>query len=141
MKRRNFLGVLAASPLAAKQAAEKAAASLANVDVSGLERPNAIPGAGYTLSNEESKGAVRRLIVDSGIPEWKLEEMRQHSLYVSHLAPDVASLRSASLSGKIAIQRRRNFEQFKAGFLQQWVSPPSWFRKAQEFREKYGWPF
>ena len=139
MKRRKFLGFLAASPIAAKQAAEKAAAELSNVDLNGFQKePTGGPSASPIV---DQSSTVRRLLAINGIPDWKMQELRENARHVSRIDPNVAALRSVSLAGKVAMQRNRNFETERSRFVAHWLSPSSLVQDAWEFRQKYGWPF
>lgn len=119
--RRKFLGVMAASPLAAKAAA----AELAGVSALGAETlPGSMLGASGDLDSKltaigvSESWAAKALnwIGKNGIPEFRLRELEKMARVVTRLDPDLAS-NCWSLSVKIQEQRVRNLERMKQEFL------------------------
>lgn len=114
MNRRGFLGLLGATPFAAKKAAAEAVSSLV-----GISGPMAIPSGGDVPASLGSLSSSRGGPDDV---EWatkqlsrflnpkNLERMRKN-IVVTRLDPDLASMQSMSLSARMAIQKERRLQE------------------------------
>lgn len=121
LARRNFLRALPAAPFVAKRAAEDAAANLARIGSSVGDAsvpPSAVSDGGINaaqwrsiLSTVAGREQARAILI---------EEER----HVSRIDPDLAVLKSISLSAKIAYQRDRNVERRLDAMQNEW----SWRR-------------
>jgi hypothetical protein len=113
-RRRAFgaIGGLAATPIAAKEAIDK---KIAEVAINGgvmlappKEVAGALPDAGEWIDRYVP---VANYIKMLGVPDFVREHYRRTSTYVAALDPDIAALRSFSMSVKILMQRERNLER------------------------------
>lgn len=121
LARRKFLGMVAASPVAAKMAAEAAAANLAGLRLGGagyLGVPQAIAGG------EITKGAWRLAVANKDA----LKEIRsllfERQRHVNSIDHDLAAKKSFSLAAKVAYQRERNVQRELEDMTNEW----SWSR-------------
>lgn len=111
--RRGFLGFMAAAPIAAKGAAKETSMRLSGVGVGFkdvLYYGGNSSSVGWRDAEEcavEPVDDLRRLqaIFRSGIPEWLREKTRVETSNVDVLTPNIATLRSVSLSAKCQMQR------------------------------------
>ncbi len=146
MKRRGFLGMMAASPFAAKQVAEEASMKLAGVSVGSVGNDSKLGYAGgltphSTDPNECPPVAERSIIaklIQSGIPEFKLEELKRYSRYPSSINPNTASLKSVSLVSKINMQAKNDFEKSVDAFKGSFGENPL-TKQRDDFYQKHGW--
>ena len=110
VNRRSFFGVAVASPFAAKEAAKKAIEQAATLQSSGVSYYN---DSIYTgISTSSVNGPMRSLweaIRDMGVPDWKREDLREDSRRSRTLDPDLAAMKSFSLSAKMRMQWQRNY--------------------------------
>lgn len=138
ISRRRVFGFLAASPVAAKAAAESAAAQLAGISMTGfagnIPIGDATPQAGnigYGGRSEPTRAFFRTF----GIPGFIRRQWEREARNVYRLDADLAGMRSMSLSAKLATQRRRNLAAAEGNF---WKSLK--FHedqsKAQKWRER-----
>jgi len=126
LSRRLFLraapAVVAAAPSLVKQVADNTsaiattqAAQLSGVNtVAGCAPSSVVRGVPYAFG-EWARSAYGSITSALGMqpPEWVCDEMEDEIHSRSYgISPDVASLKSVSLSGKVGIQRRRNAEAF-----------------------------
>lgn len=133
MKRRGFLGLLGLTPFGAKMAADdalvqmgfshgskivSAAAPLLGGMTEGDNGPNPVPSPKESHSDWviEKAQKLRRYLSRYGIPNWKLEELRERAWMnpPPGIDPDLAVLQSMSPARKAVLQRARNFERMKA---------------------------
>lgn len=110
LNRRNFLGAAAVTPLTArdlaKQMADEAQMHAANVTV----HSDSIY-AGFVGDTPEPP--MRNLwdaIKDMGMPQWKQEDLWEDAKRCRTLDPDIAGMRSLSLSAKMNMQWKRNYD-------------------------------
>lgn len=105
--RRGFLGFMAAAPVAAKGAAKEAAMKLtgANVGMAGVHDPS----------------------IRLGVPDWLKKQIKKETSYVREIHPDIAALRSVSVSGMFRMQRQYQFRSgirrvqgYASGEEEQW---------------------
>lgn len=133
MKRRGFLGLLGLSPFGAKMAADDAlvqmgfshgskiltaAAPLVGDMAEGDSFPQVAPGSPSESHNDwliDKARKLSRYIKRNGIPDWKLDELREEAWRnpPSGIDPDLAVLQSMSPARKAVIQRAWNFERMK----------------------------
>ncbi len=110
LNRRNFLGAAAASPLAAKEFAQKVAAE-AQMEAAKI---SLYSDSIYTgISTPDIDLPMRSLwdaLKELGIPDWKKEDLWEDARRSRTLDPDIASMRSLSLSAKMQKQWKRNFD-------------------------------
>lgn len=118
LSRRRFLGFLSTAPVAAKRAAEDAAAKLADLSI-GVSRDHGISVGTGSLAAEgpdapetmQSKIQFMRKWFGGGIPDWiKEEKRRECTRNVTYIHPNIGGLRSVSLQAKFQMQARRNYE-------------------------------
>lgn len=141
LSRRRMFGFLAAAPVAAKAAAQEAAAGLAGMQVGGLvdarnfqavlDSSCSMPG-GIPLQPVSS--AIMRAV---GIPDWIKRLWQEQARHVNQIDPDIAALQSTSLAGKIAAQRARNYQTIEERFWRglSWEDARS---EADAWRKKTG---
>ena len=114
VNRRSFFGVAVASPFAAKEAAMKVLENAGNLtsqmQSSGISYHS---DSLYTgISTSSVNGPMRSLwdaIRDMGVPDWKREDLREDSRRSRTLDPDLAAMKSFSLSTKMRMQWQRNY--------------------------------
>lgn len=110
LNRRKFLGVAVASPLAAREIAQKAIAE-AQMQASGI---SLYSDSVYTgIPDPDSSPNMRSLweaIREIGIPDWKRDDLREDARRSRTLDPDIASMKSLSLNAKMHRQWDRNYE-------------------------------
>lgn len=113
MNRRFFLGAAATSPFTAREAAEQAmaeamqAAQMAATGVSTFS--DSMPSAINVPADIPTTRALWDFIQDTGMPDWKHEDLKGDARRSRTLDPDIAALRSVSLSGKMNMQWDRNY--------------------------------
>ena len=110
LDRRKFLGVAAASPLAAKEMATRAMeqAQMQATEIStfsdsiytGIPSPDPMP----------NMRSLWEAIGEMGVPDWKRDDLRDDARRSRTLDPDIASMRSLSLNAKMRRQWDRNYD-------------------------------
>ena len=123
INRRNFFGVAAASPMAAKEAAAKAIEA-AQMEVSGmsLHGDSLYTGMSYASFDDDDSGTMRSLwdaIKELGIPEWKKDDLWDDAKRSRTIDPDIASMRSLSMNAKLQMQWQRNYDTLVANAYKQ----------------------
>jgi hypothetical protein len=119
MNRRNFLGAAAVSPLAAKDFVKNVAED-AQMRAAGISMYDDSLYTGVVDTDVEAP--MRSLwdaIKDIGIPDWKKEDLREEARRSRTLDPDIASMRAGSLSAKMQMQWKRNYDRLVAQALKQ----------------------
>ena len=113
--RRTFFGWMTATPLAAKAAADAEIGRLTAMrDVPGLGDASVELATGYPAETEPySKRLIGAAdyIKAFGVPLEVDARLRNDAKYVISLDPDIACMRSWSMSFKILCQRHRNYER------------------------------
>ena len=114
LNRRKFFGVAAASPIAAKQAAEKVIEA-AEMEISGMSLHSDSLYTGLTMPgfDDDDETPMRSLwqaIKELGMPEWKRDDLWDDAKRSRTIDPDIASLKSMSMSAKLDMQWRRNYD-------------------------------
>lgn len=111
MNRRGFLKFLPAAVIGGKQAAAEAAEKLALGNVGALGSVGFPPSVGMIHSPDSSDSTTwaRRNLTRLLDPRWL--EQRREQIGVAVLDPDLASMKSLSLSVRISMQKDRNFER------------------------------
>jgi len=109
--RRSLLRALPSLPLAGNEI-KRQVAKLAGASVIGGERMIA-PGMGgipdYGEGGTTLRGrALATLLRTIGIPDWKRKEFRNEARMYRQLDPDIASMRSISVSTALRMQWERN---------------------------------
>lgn len=114
LNRRKFFGIAAASPIAAKQAAEKVIEA-AEMEMSGMSLHSDSLYTGFsTGSFDEGEDTPMRsiwqAIKDLGMPEWKRDDIWDDAKRSRTIDPDIASMKSVSMSAKLNMQWKRNYD-------------------------------
>lgn len=114
INRRSFLGVAASSPLAAKEIAQKAMEAAQNgsfMPSTGISTySDSLYTSTYVPDVSHDMRSLWDAIKDLGIPDWKREDLREDAKRSRTLDPDIASMRSLSLSAKMQKQWDRNYD-------------------------------
>lgn len=115
MRRRAFFGFLGGAA-ASGPALAKVAADHATLRQAGFSMGSEVACASPTSAAPASAGAVSKFIrwvKRSGIPAWKMHELRRQADYQRQYGfdPDLASLVSVSPSFKARTQRQRNLDR------------------------------
>lgn len=115
MNRRGFLGFFGGA-VAAGPAAARSMASESVLKQTGFAGGSEVAGAAPAPIENATSSAYRkavRWIRRNGIPEWKMNELRQRAEHKrgTGIDPDLAVLRSVSPGWKAREQRRRNLER------------------------------
>lgn len=120
MKRRSFLALLGASPVAAKAAVDAEVAKGMGLNVSGLATGGSgqpPQGRGYAGETERVPWETKLLNTSDhvkmfGLPQFADDEMRESArdLY-GGLDIDIANKRSWSMAVKVMTQRQRNYDR------------------------------
>src|SRR6056297_2310754 len=124
INRRNFFGVEATSPLAARASA-KQMIDAAEMEASGMSVYGDSLYTGVTVPHfdEDENIAMRSLwdaIKDMGMPEWKHDDLWDDARRSRTIDPDIASMRSLSMNAKLQMQWKRNYERLvRRAFEQQ----------------------
>lgn len=110
LNRRNFLGVAATSPLAAKEIAKKAIEE-AQMQASGISLYDDSLYTGVHVPDPvPNMRSLWEALSEMGVPDWKREDLREDARRNRTLDPDIASMRSMSLGAKMRRQWQRNYE-------------------------------
>lgn len=139
--RRGSLRVLGLSPLAAKAAADNAIAEvtgMSRLGAVGLDGPNATPPSWSQAGTARARHRnVRHFFRQfASLPAWEIDQIRRET-GVFGLDPDIAALRSFSMSAKALMQRERNVARRVA----QAQDAGLYDSLREEFREKHGFWF
>ncbi|MHA1164772.1 MAG: hypothetical protein ACTSP0_04220 [Alphaproteobacteria bacterium] len=119
LDRRKFLGVAAASPLAAKEMAKRAMQE-AQMQASGISMYGDSLYTGIPTSDPlPDMRTLWEAIGELGMPDWKREDLRDDAKRSRTLDPDIASMRSLSLNAKMRRQWERNYEVLVESALRQ----------------------
>lgn len=111
LSRRGFLGAAAASPLAAKDMVKKVTEQ-AQMEAAGISYYGDSMYSGITGTDiEPPMRSIWDAMAQIGIPEWKKIDLREDARRSRTLDPDIASMRSLSLSAKMRKQWDRNYDQ------------------------------
>lgn len=141
MNRRSFLKASAAAPVAARTLSQQLAAAVGGFSmdaamaagVSALgSTPPACPLPIDQASDLDRQSRLLRALRLYGIPSWKRKEFRRYARNDRILDPDIAVLRSISLSTKLRIQWARNelrWEQREIENLTETNERSSWFER------------
>ena len=123
MSRRIFLGAAATSPFQAKELAHEAARKLSEASTMEAIGSSYYSDSLYTgISTPVADAPMRSLwdaIKDMGMPDWKQEDLREDARRNRTLDPDIAALRSVSLSAKMRMQWDRNYDTLVKRALRQ----------------------
>lgn len=124
LNRRKFFGVAAASPLAAKEAAIQAAEAL-RMEASGMSVYSDSLYTGINVPDfDDDYGEPTKTIWDAikelGMPEWKRDDLWDDARRSRTIDPDIAAMRSVSMSAKLDMQWKRNYDMLlKRAYKQQ----------------------
>ncbi len=114
MNRRFFLGAAAVSPLTAKEAAQAAveeAQRLAQMEAAGISTYSDSIYSSIPVPEETpTTRGLWEFIREVGMPDWKREDLMADARRSRTLDPDIAALRSVSLSAKMNMQWERNYQ-------------------------------
>ena len=123
MKRRGFFGLMGGAVVAGPSMAQQAISTgLEGLSIGGVGRPFMDGGAGYAVQaladgpseTYDPTHWPRKELADflgRTAEEWAQIRL---DTYVASLDPDIAIMRSISLTSKIRMQRDRNFERNRA---------------------------
>lgn len=113
--RRSFLSLLGGAAVAGPSALSATAERVASVPLADWAAPptGGMPMASAGTSAPNLTVAGAKLL---GVPDWLRDTWKHEAKHVHILDPDIAALKSMSLSAKIAMQRKRNYEQREADF-------------------------
>jgi hypothetical protein len=119
INRRGILKMLPSLPMAAR-AAQRQAEKMTGIAVDGRddELMESLHGGGR--DGIKGRAAIKLLRV-LGIPEWKKRSMKRRARYNRLLDPDIAALKSVSLSGRIGMQWRKNEQRSLERMEQDWI--------------------
>jgi hypothetical protein len=107
--RRNFLRAAGVAPFAAKKAAEQAASSLSGMSIGGLMQGGTSAMCGEAQLSVSTAPLHWPKALEDRALRAELESIYyERERAVRLIDPDLACLRSLSLSAKIAYQRERN---------------------------------
>lgn len=141
MKRRSFLGLfggtVAAGPALMQEAVSPVLAQ------AGFAGAGAVTGAAPVEIEPPTTGALAkftRFIKRSGIPAWKMRELKQRANYERRFGidPDLAALRSVSPGWKARKQRTRNLDRIVAASIASIGSNAERHTFTDKIREKFG---
>jgi hypothetical protein len=119
LNRRKFFGVAAVSPLAAKEVAQKAIEE-AQWQASDISLYSDSFYTGVSISETEpNMRSIWQAIRDMGMPDWKKQDLWEDARRSRTLDPDIATMRSLSLSAKMRKQWKRNYDQLVANAYKQ----------------------
>lgn len=114
MNRRFFLGAAAVSPLTAREAAQAAmeeAQRLAQMEAAGISTfSDSMYSSIPVPEDTPTTRGLWEFIREVGMPDWKSEDLKADARRSRTLDPDIASLKSVSLSGKMNMQWERNYQ-------------------------------
>jgi len=110
LDRRNFLGVAATSPFAAKEIAKKAIEEAQMQATGASVFSDSIYTNVYVPDPSPTTRSLWEAIAELGVPDWKKEDLREDAKRNRTLDPDIASMRSLSLSAKMRRQWNRNYD-------------------------------
>ncbi len=120
VNRRSFFGVAVASPFAAKEAAKKVIEQAADHAVERSELLQRLDlHRHFTSSVNGPMRSLWEAIRDMGVPDWKREDLREDSRRSRTLDPDLAAMKSFSLSAKMRMQWQRNYNHLVERALRQ----------------------
>lgn len=115
LSRRNFFGVAAASPLAAKQAAasaiEAAQMEASGMSVYGDSLYTGISSHEFDTDDDSTTMSLWDAIKKMGMPEWKRDDLWDDATRSRTIDPDIASMRSLSMNAKLQMQWKRNYKR------------------------------
>lgn len=119
LNRRNFLGVAATSPLAAKEIAKRAIEE-AQLNATGISlHSDSMYTAIHVPDVTPTMRSLWEAIADLGVPDWKAEDLRDDARRSRTLDPDIASMQSMSLGAKMRKQWDRNYDTLVKRALRQ----------------------
>ena len=106
--RRGFLWMAASAPAAAQELFKQVGASeVGSEAASALTRVSPVPPSGMDANTK-----LIALKKAGLLPEWFIRQRRRYSQANARiLDPDIASLRSVSISVKLSMQAERNFQR------------------------------
>lgn len=110
LDRRNFLGVAATSPFAAKEIAKKAIEEAQMQATGASVFSDSIYTNVYVPDETPNMRSLWEAISEMGVPDWKRADLREDAKRNRTLDPDIASMRSLSLNAKMRMQWERNYE-------------------------------
>lgn len=116
LNRRKFFGVAATSPFAAKETARQIAEA-AQLEASGMSLYSDSLFTSYSGLDYDDDSTTRSLwdaIKELGMPEWKRDDLWDDAKRSRTIDPDIASMRSVSMSAKLDMQWERNYERLVA---------------------------
>ena len=115
VNRRSFFGVAAASPFAAREAAAKAVEA-AQMEMSGMSlySDSLYAGTSSYVDFDDDDSPSKTLwdvIKELGMPEWKKDDLWDDAKRSRTIDPDIAAMRSMSMTAKLDMQWKRNYDR------------------------------
>jgi hypothetical protein len=139
--RRGVFRALMGVPLAAKGAADQVVAGLTGIGGTASQGLGSRWSGGDvpTISAVRGRTAldIAKAALQLPIPDWRVEQIKKECSYVSVLDPDIAALRSFSMSAKILMQRERNIEWR----LDHSKNSHAFYLRRTEFEDRHGFWF
>lgn len=129
--RRKFFGLIAAGPIAGRAAADHVAQDLAGISMrSGISSGGVSGGPSSDPTQEQWRRALGNFATRETVESILYEEQYD----ISRIDPDIAVLRSFSLSAKVTYQRQRNVRRRIDNLQHGWT----WQRLDQVARSWFG---
>lgn len=108
--RRKFLKATAAAPVAAPMAVKEVMEQVnVGAPAAGISSHQTLES--NVANNSTDKAKTLKWLMEKGVPEWRKRELWDYAKEVRCLDPDLASMRSFSLSAKIHTQTHRNYKR------------------------------
>ena len=126
--RRSFLSLLGGVAVAGPSALSATAERMAMVPIAP---PGGAPVGGFATGVQadvpRSLSVVAARLL--GTPDWLKDQWKDDGKLVQSLDPDIAALKSMSLSAKMVVQRKRNYERRETEFWRRY--------EVQELRDSF----
>ena len=111
LNRRSFFGVAAVSPMTAKDIAKRVVEE-AQMSASGISYYSDSLYTGVPISDPTPQmRSLWDVFKDVGVPDWKRDDLKEDAKRNRTLDPDIAALKSVSLTSKMQMQWERNYER------------------------------
>lgn len=140
MKRRGFLGMMAASPFAAKEIASNKIMDMAGARIAGPENLAYSVGQSAAVLDDPNNNILSKVkdyLLNKGIPAFKLDELKRGAKVVDRINPNIGCLSSVSMSHKVRMQQAQNFEDRKEYFLHDYKN--SFGADREKFQKEMKW--
>ena len=124
--RRSFLSLLGGAAVARPSALSATAGRMATVPIAAPGAPVGGFAIGLAKGSQSLSVEAAKLL---GTPDWLKDVWKDEAKSVGVFDPDIATLKSMSLSAKIVVQRKRNYERREAEFWRRF--------EVQELRDSF----